>query len=311
MTPIAEQPLCQGPAARVDEPAAAAPLELPSLPEGSCARSTVRQERRRQGRLLALALLRRPRRLLVLGCVLLLLLPTSVLLGRRLLALHHLKAGRDALERYHQDEARPHLEACLRLWPNKGEALLLMARAARRSDAHAAAEEYLEQYQRLHGQSEEWLLERLLHTAAKGETDKVANYCRRLVEENSTAGNEPVSLGADRHQGNAAAPERSVRASATGADVAGNGAGRGRAVLAAARGARELFQRIRAPRAGGLLPAGGQAVAAPRARRRHPLMLMSHTEQGRYPRWDAVLSGMVFLFAFLCRVGLFTHRVPT
>ena len=147
-------------------------------------RGGVRWLRRRVS--LLVSLLSHPRRLLVLILVLSLLVPATFLLGRRLLALHHLRVGREALEHYHQVEARPHLEACLRLWPKNGEALLLLARADRRSDAFVDAEEHLVQYQRLHGQTPEWFLERLLNAAAKGETDKIAKYCRQLVQEDSS-----------------------------------------------------------------------------------------------------------------------------
>jgi predicted Zn-dependent protease len=134
------------------------------------------------------ALLRRPRLLLAPGLILLLLVLSGIAAGRHLLALHHLKIGRALLERYHPKEARPRLEASLRLWPGNAETLLLLARAARQSDAlYEAAQEYLEQYRRLHGETEEWLLEQLLHIAAKGETDKVVNHLRRLVQEGSPA----------------------------------------------------------------------------------------------------------------------------
>jgi predicted Zn-dependent protease len=134
------------------------------------------------------ALLRRPRLLLALGLVLLLLALSGVVAGRRLLAMHHLKTGRALLERYHHEEARPHLQASLRLWPRNAETLLLLARAARQDDAtFAEAEEYLEQYRRLHGRTEEWILERMLHAASKGETDRVVKPFRQLVQENSPA----------------------------------------------------------------------------------------------------------------------------
>lgn len=128
----------------------------------------------------------RPRLLLALA-VLLVLAGSGAWAGRRLVALHHLKAGRDALQCYHPEEARPHLEACLRLWPNNPEALLLLARAARRADVPEVAEQYLAQYRQLHGQSDALLLEEILHSAAKGETDKVVKHCRRLVEKESDA----------------------------------------------------------------------------------------------------------------------------
>lgn len=127
----------------------------------------------------------RPRSLLALGLLLLLLVSSGVWAGRRLLAVYHLRAGQHALELYHPQEARPHLEACLRLWSDNAETLLLLARTARRADVFEAAEQYLAEYRQLHGQSDALILEEILHSAAKGETDKVVKHCRQLVQENS------------------------------------------------------------------------------------------------------------------------------
>ncbi len=127
---------------------------------------------------------RRPRSLVALGIVLLLLGSSGVWVGWRCLAVYHLKAGREALERYHPDEARPHLEAWLQLWPNHAETLLLLARTARRADALEVVEQYLANYRQLHGQSEALFLEEILHSAAKGETDKVFKHCCQLVQAN-------------------------------------------------------------------------------------------------------------------------------
>jgi predicted Zn-dependent protease len=138
-------------------------------------------------------LLRRPRRLL--GVLLLLLFVLgAALLARRWWGLHQLEVGRALLERYHQDEARPHLEACLQLCPDNREALLLLARAARRASVMEAADQYLEDYQRLHGRTEELALEQVFQAAAKGEVDRVQKYCRKLVEEDSPAA--PLALEA-------------------------------------------------------------------------------------------------------------------
>lgn len=134
---------------------------------------------------LALPVFGRSRSLLAWGLVLLVLAAGGVWAGRRCLAVYHLKSGRVALERYHPEEARPHLEASLRLWPDNAETLLLLARAARRADAWEAAEQYLAKYRQLHGQGDALILEEILHTAAKGQTDKVIKHCRQLVQENS------------------------------------------------------------------------------------------------------------------------------
>jgi Tfp pilus assembly protein PilF len=137
--------------------------------------------------------LRHPRRLLAIF-LLLLLISCAALLGMRLWALHELQVGRALLERYHQDEARPHLEACRRLWPDNAEALLLLARAARRASVLDMADQYLEEYQRRHGPTEELALEQILQAAAKGEVDRVGKYCKDLVRQDSPAA--PLALEA-------------------------------------------------------------------------------------------------------------------
>lgn len=127
------------------------------------------------------------RRLLGLSILLLLLLPVMVLLGRHCWALHQLRTGRALLERYHQNEARPYLEACLRIWPDDAQTLLLLARAARRAGALDHAGEYLQHYEKVHGQTEDLAREQIFQTAAKGEVDKVRKYCQRLVREDDPA----------------------------------------------------------------------------------------------------------------------------
>ena len=162
-----------------------APIRLLALPVPPAVRETTEvQNGRRRGRLAGLY---RSRLLLVLGLLVLILASGGVWAGRRLLAVHYLKMGRDQLERYHAVEARPHLEACLQLWPGHPEALLLLARAARRAEAPAVAEQYLAEYLQLHGPTEALTLEEILHSAAKGETDKVAKHCRQIVQTNGVA----------------------------------------------------------------------------------------------------------------------------
>jgi predicted Zn-dependent protease len=140
-----------------------------------------------------LRLLRRPRRALTLFLLLLLLVP-GALLVRRFWALHELQLGSALLERYHPHEARPHLETCLRVCPDNRQALLLLARAARRAAILEAGDHYLEEYRRRHGPTEELALEEILQAAAKGEVDRVEKYCRKLVEEDSPAA--PLALEA-------------------------------------------------------------------------------------------------------------------
>jgi predicted Zn-dependent protease len=143
--------------------------------------------------LLAIRWLGRPRRLLGIG-ILALLVVGAVLLGRRLWAQHELQVGRELLAGYHPYEAWPHLEACLRLWPDKAEALLLLARAARRGGLLDVGDHYLEEYQRRHGQTEDLALEQILQAAARGEVDRVGKYCKDLVRQDSPAA--PLALEA-------------------------------------------------------------------------------------------------------------------
>jgi tetratricopeptide (TPR) repeat protein len=58
-------------------------------------------------------------------------------------AWYHLRAGRIAMDRYHTAEARHHLDACQRVWPNNAAARILAARAARRAGDFQAAYEHL------------------------------------------------------------------------------------------------------------------------------------------------------------------------
>jgi tetratricopeptide (TPR) repeat protein len=89
-------------------------------------------------RLLA-GLLRRP--WLCAGVLLLLVLGGA--LAPQAYAWYQLRAGRAALERYHNAEARRHLDACLRLWPSSETAHLLAARAARRAGEYDEARRHL------------------------------------------------------------------------------------------------------------------------------------------------------------------------
>src|ERR1700688_966425 len=55
----------------------------------------------------------------------------GALAGPPLYAWYQLAARRSAVERFHPDDAIPHLDACLAVWPGNVEAHLLSARAAR------------------------------------------------------------------------------------------------------------------------------------------------------------------------------------
>jgi predicted Zn-dependent protease len=133
------------------------------------------------------ALLRRPRTLASLGVLLALLALGSALLGRRLWARHELQVGQALLARYLPDAARPHLEACLRLSPGNAQAVLLLARGARRANMLDAAEQYLADYERLAGHTDELEQEQIFQAAARGEVDRVVKYCRSLLDQDSPA----------------------------------------------------------------------------------------------------------------------------
>ena len=68
--------------------------------------------------------------------------------GRHAWAWHHRHAAAQALAHHRPHEARDHLDACLKVWPNDPEALLLASGAARRLGDFAAAEEHLRTLER-------------------------------------------------------------------------------------------------------------------------------------------------------------------
>src|SRR6266496_478093 len=53
------------------------------------------------------------------------------------------RLGAAALDLYYAEEARAHLDACLKTWPNDPQALLLASRAARGTGAYDEAEQHL------------------------------------------------------------------------------------------------------------------------------------------------------------------------
>jgi tetratricopeptide (TPR) repeat protein len=170
------------------------PLCAPNNPSQKIAPEEAKGGRRLSRRFLSPFRRLNRRRLLAFGILLLLLLPGAILLGKRCWALHHLRVGRALLERYHQHEARPHLEASLRLWPDNAQALLLLARASRQAEILDVADEYLETYRRIHGQTEELSQEQVFQAAARGDVDKVRRYCQNMVREDSPAA--PLALEA-------------------------------------------------------------------------------------------------------------------
>jgi tetratricopeptide (TPR) repeat protein len=104
--------------------------------------------------------------------------------GINLWADYHLRAARTALEHYHNHEAVGHLGACLQIWPRNLDCLLLAARAARRLNAFADAESFLERYRAARGSEDDnVMLEDILLLAQRGEVDTVRRCCQTLVEE--------------------------------------------------------------------------------------------------------------------------------
>lgn len=134
------------------------------------------------------ALLRRPGRCLAVAGLLLVIGAGAAVAGLASWATHHRRAGRAALERYHTDEAVPHLQAALTVWPRDAETLLLAARAARRSGSFDEADQFLDRYQDVRGRDDaDLILERVLVRAERGEVDSVARFCRALLDRDDPA----------------------------------------------------------------------------------------------------------------------------
>jgi tetratricopeptide (TPR) repeat protein len=125
----------------------------------------------------------RPGRLAVLLALLAASVAVCVVGGTHLRAWYHLHAARHALERYHNEEARRHLQVCLRSWPKDATTRLLAARAARRTEDFEEAQRQLEECQRLDPRSEAAVLEWALLQAHKGRLDLAERYLCRLVDE--------------------------------------------------------------------------------------------------------------------------------
>jgi tetratricopeptide (TPR) repeat protein len=93
----------------------------------------------------------------------------AVLGGPHALAWYHLRAGTSALKSYHNDDARAHLDACLKIWPTHVGAHLLAARAERRAGDYVAATQHVLDAQEANGgSSQEIALENALVNAGMG-----------------------------------------------------------------------------------------------------------------------------------------------
>jgi tetratricopeptide (TPR) repeat protein len=105
------------------------------------------------------------------------------MIGVQLWGLSHFGAARAAVEHGHNADAREHLEACLRLWPNDPACLLLAARTAWRSGTFEEAEEFLDLYARSRGKDDNYTLEWSLLYAARGDVADVGKFCQAHVEQ--------------------------------------------------------------------------------------------------------------------------------
>lgn len=133
-------------------------------------------------------LVRHPLRSLAIGGLLSLIVVALGVVPVYLWASHELRLARAAMERYHTDDAYPHLHAALMIWPRDPETLLLAARAARRRGLFDEADRFLDRYQDVRGNDDpDLVLERVLLRLERGEVDSVSKYCQTLVERDDPA----------------------------------------------------------------------------------------------------------------------------
>jgi tetratricopeptide (TPR) repeat protein len=128
-------------------------------------------------------LLRRRRRWWTAGALLGLAAAGLALVWPRASAWYHFRCARADLESYHNPQAIRHLQACLRVWPDDADVLLLAARAARRARAYEDAERGLEKYQQVRGCDDAAAFEQLLLAAERGGEDRLIDICWRHVEQ--------------------------------------------------------------------------------------------------------------------------------
>jgi predicted Zn-dependent protease len=115
----------------------------------------------------------------------LLLLIVGGLGGRHLWAWYHYRAGSTALDAFHSDEARAHLDRSLAVWPDSVPTRLLAARAARRVQAFADAEKLLNECRRPGGKApDEVTLEWSLLQASMGNLGEVEEFLVARSEKN-------------------------------------------------------------------------------------------------------------------------------
>jgi predicted Zn-dependent protease len=105
--------------------------------------------------------------------------------GRHLWAWYQYRAACAALEAYHNDEARAHLDRCLQVWQPSVATHLLAARAARRTGAFAEAEKQLNACGRAAGKAPDVVtLEWSLLQASMGNLSEVEEFLVSQGEKN-------------------------------------------------------------------------------------------------------------------------------
>jgi tetratricopeptide (TPR) repeat protein len=98
------------------------------------------------------------------------------------IARSHMRAASEALDRREWSEARTHLSACLRTWPDSPEAHLLAARAARRLELLNEASEHLDECKRLEGrETRAWQVEHALLRVHLGDLAGTEAFLREAV----------------------------------------------------------------------------------------------------------------------------------
>ena len=139
-------------------------------------------------------MLRHPGRLLGVAVLLGIIALGVSVAARHARAFSHFRTGRTDLLRHHNRDALTHFQACLLTWPNDPDVLLLAARACWRLKDFTQAAQYLRDYQRVAGATDDYTRESFLVMAASGDIDKAEKYCRERIDHQDPA--TPVILEA-------------------------------------------------------------------------------------------------------------------
>jgi tetratricopeptide (TPR) repeat protein len=133
------------------------------------------------------AIRRSPGRSVTVLVLLGLILFAAGIIGVQLDASYHLQAARQALQHYRLEDAHHHLVRCMSVRGTDPEVLLLAARAARRAASFDEADYFLEEYRRLHGRTDELVMEQTLLKAERGDVDEVSLFGYTKVKERDPA----------------------------------------------------------------------------------------------------------------------------